>query len=327
MKYDIKLSPFQAIAGLIALGLLLCTGAKSDDTATKEEFFAPVIEKLLAKGGDSAFVYFHVNHKNTSFDDSFVKINVTGYLKKHDYSHNYSAYSVKKTKTFLREYEQILVKAERKYGVPKEVITSVIWVETKFGKFLGRNHVPSVYLSTAMANQEEFIKLNKEELHENFEGSEEETKKLEKKIESRAERKSEWALGELLALQKIHEDTLLTITNLEGSWAGAFGLSQFLPSSYVRWAVDGNDDGRIDLFDMEDAFFSVANYLKSNGWGSTRKAKRKAVYHYNNSSDYVDAVFELASRITDDEENIPETVVETDYKTPLRFQLRTMPER
>ncbi len=322
-----KFSFYRTFAGFIILGLLLCTVVKSDDTATKEEFFAPVIKKFLGKGGDSAFIYYLVNHRNTTFDESFVKINVTGYLKKHDYSHNYSTYSVKKAKAFLRENEQILVKAERKYGVPKEVITSVIWVETKFGKFLGRSHVPSVYFSTAMANEDEFIRMNIDELHSNFDGSEEETKKLERKIKSRAERKTEWALEQLLALQKIYRDSLLNITDLEGSWAGAFGLSQFLPSSYVRWAVDGNEDGRIDLFDMDDAVFSVANYLKSNGWGNTRKAKRKAVYHYNNSSDYVDAVFELASRITDGENIMPETVIETDYKTPLRFQLRTMPER
>ena len=73
-------------------------------------------------------------------------------------------------------------------------------------------------------------------------------------------------------------------------------MSQFLPSSYLSWAVDGDSNGAIDLNDIDDAMYSVANYLKCNGWGKTTSQQRAAVYHYNNSNAYVDAVLTLAQK-------------------------------
>jgi membrane-bound lytic murein transglycosylase B len=60
--------------------------------------------------------------------------------------------------------------------------------------------------------------------------------------------------------------------------------------------VDGNNDGTIDLYTIDDAIFSVANYLRANGWGEDLRQKRAAVFHYNNSQAYVDAVLTLASK-------------------------------
>ena len=87
------------------------------------------------------------------------------------------------------------------------------------------------------------------------------------------------------------------IFDLKGSWAGAFGICQFLPSSYLNWAVDGNDDGNINLYEMDDAIFSVANYLINHGWSEQPEDQKKAVFTYNNSSDYVDAVIQLAAKL------------------------------
>ena len=82
---------------------------------------------------------------------------------------------------------------------------------------------------------------------------------------------------------------------MKGSWAGAFGICQFIPSSYVRFAVDGNGDGVIDLFDFRDAVASIANYLKAHGWENGRlEAKRQAIYAYNHCDSYVDAVLAYA---------------------------------
>ena len=89
---------------------------------------------------------------------------------------------------------------------------------------------------------------------------------------------------------------------IKGSWAGAFGLCQFVPSAYLNYAVDGNGDERVDLFNVVDALASVANYLQCNGWenGSLEK-KRKAIYAYNHCDNYVRAVlaYAKATRITD----------------------------
>jgi membrane-bound lytic murein transglycosylase B len=87
---------------------------------------------------------------------------------------------------------------------------------------------------------------------------------------------------------------VVNVFALKGSWAGAFGLSQFLPSSFLRLALDGNGDGNIDLFSLPDAAHSVGNYLKGHGWTSSPEAQHKAVFGYNNSTKYVEAVLTLA---------------------------------
>lgn len=280
---------------IIVLFTLLCFSISFSNE--KQEFFRPVINQLLERGVDSIFVYKLINHESVQFDEKYVKINVTGYLKKADYSQNYSDYSVNKSRKFLNSHVSILEKAELEYGVPKEVITSILWVETRTGSYLGNNHIPSVFLSTAMANQPEFIEMNTAVFKESYSDESDELQKYVEKVVSRANKKTNWALGEIEALAKIDKMLPISIFDLKGSWAGAFGMSQFLPSSYSRWAVDGNNDGEIDLFNVEDAIFSVANYLKTNGWGEENEKQRKAVFHYNNSNDYVDAVLKLADKL------------------------------
>ncbi|MCL5991695.1 MAG: lytic murein transglycosylase [Bacteroidetes bacterium] len=263
----------------------------------KAAFFKPVIDRLIKKGADSSFIFSMINDKRTKFNERYVKINVTGYLKKVDYSSNYNAFSIRKSRQFIRENRDILNKCEDEFGVPKEVITSILWVETKHGSYLGDNHIASVYLSTAMCDQPEFVELNKKELHETFVDDTSELSNLEKKISERARKKSRWAVNELIYLSKINNAATVPVLDLNGSWAGAFGLSQFLPSSYFNWAVDGNGDGVIDLFNTADAIYSVANYLKQNGWSDSYNSWKKAIYHYNNSNDYVDAILKLASKL------------------------------
>lgn len=265
----------------------------------KVKIFAPVISKLIEKGVDTNFIKTLINDPRTKFNDKFVKINVTGFLKKPDYSVHYNDRAVRKSVSFLSNNLDILSKCETEYGIPKEVITSILWIETRHGGYTGNNHIPSVFLSTALADQKEYLDMNLKYIQETYEDDSEELRILTKKIIDRAKKKAKWAFEELLALEKIQNVSPIPVTELEGSWAGAFGMSQFLPSSYINWAVDGNGDDRIDLFEVEDAVYSVANYLKINGWGNTTKAKRKAVYHYNHSNEYVDAVLILADKISE----------------------------
>ena len=82
---------------------------------------------------------------------------------------------------------------------------------------------------------------------------------------------------------------------MKGSWAGAFGIPQFVPSSYVKYGADGNGDGAVDLYNLADALASMANYLRSFGWSDQDPVKKKeAVYAYNHCDNYVQAVFAYA---------------------------------
>jgi membrane-bound lytic murein transglycosylase B len=280
----------------------------------KESFFKPVIDKLLLKGVDSNFIMKLISFNGTEFNERFVRINVTGYLNKTDYSNHYSNAAVTKSKKFLEDNIALLQLAENKYGVPKEVITSVLWVETRHGNFLGNSHVASVYLSTAMCSEKQFIEMNLNNLKDNFTGNEDELAKLEEKVIARSEKKSNWAIEQIVALEQIENVSPIHTLDIKGSWAGAFGISQFIPSSYLQWAVDGDSDGTINLFSMPDAIFSVANYLKENGWGDEIDAQKSAVFHYNNSSAYVDAILRLSSLITMDTITFPELEPEPSMK-------------
>jgi membrane-bound lytic murein transglycosylase B len=84
--------------------------------------------------------------------------------------------------------------------------------------------------------------------------------------------------------------------NINGSYAGAMGICQFMPSNILTLAVDGDGNGSVDLFTHADAIASVANYLKKHGWkpGLNREQKFKAVYHYNHSKYYVNTVLDIA---------------------------------
>jgi membrane-bound lytic murein transglycosylase B len=302
---------------MLTVGLIRCGFAQSD----KEQVFQPLINKLYAAGVDSNFIRKALSNANLDYNEKFVKINVTGAFKKPDYSGHYNKFSVKKSKTFYKENLELLKSAEQRFGVPAEVIASVLWVETRHGAYLGNNNIASVFFSTALANLPENIQMNKDDLKSKFVGEEEELDSLFKRIEERANKKAKWAFEQILALEKLDKVSPIDVFEIKGSWAGAFGMSQFLPSSYISWAFDGDSDGVINLFHKEDAVFSVANYLKSNGWGESNEAQRAAVFHYNNSNDYVDAVLKLASLIVSEDSDTDSSMLRFDIKTPLNKQL------
>ena len=89
--------------------------------------------------------------------------------------------------------------------------------------------------------------------------------------------------------------------SIVGSYAGAFGYGQFIPSSYNAYAIDGNDDGIRKPYDWYDVFASIGNYLVKNGYpvvDPTNQEKiYKSVYAYNHADNYVKAVLELRKEL------------------------------
>jgi membrane-bound lytic murein transglycosylase B len=297
----------------------------------QQRFFLPVAEQLLAQGADAGYVRQLLNDSSLAFYEKLTKISipvrppepkpltVKPRTSPYDYAHNDVA--VLKSSAFIALNDSVLCCAARTYSVPKEAITAIMWVETRFGDFLGDHHVPSVYLSYAMATQPECLQKNKDRLKADFtlyheklfkekvakskELTQQDTAEvldkwaaIEEKMLEKAQKKATWAIGELLALQTMRKVSPVPISQLRGSWAGAFGLSQFLPSSYMKLAVDGNSDGKINLFDVHDAAHSIGHYLSSAGWGGNKKSQHRAVYHYNHSEEYVAAVLGLTKRLS-----------------------------
>lgn len=299
--------PEDYIVGAFRWFVNLFDGDTEKFDSVKIARFKPVVDKLIKKGADSSFVYRMILCGKTEYNPKYAKITVyrnpstmrdyTIESSSNKYSGTYNNSSLKSSAEFLESHLITLKKAEILYKVPPEVITSILWIETRQGVITGNNHVISVYLNLALADQSDIYEMNRASMLEKYTKFKNELSGLEKKLKERSLEKSSWAIDQLLALEKMNNNSPLNVFDLTGSWAGAFGMSQFIPTSYVSWAVDGNSDGKINLFDAEDAIFSVANYLKTNGWGDSVKEQRTAVFHYNRSNEYVDAVLIHAQKL------------------------------
>lgn len=133
---------------------------------------------------------------------------------------------------FWNQYEDALNRAWQVYGVPPEIIVGIIGVETRWGRVMGKTRILDA-LATLSFNYP---------------------------------RRAEYFSGELETFLLMARDEQDDPLNLKGSFAGAMGYGQFMPSSYKQYAVDFSGDGHINLWDPLDAIGSVANYFKAHGW-------------------------------------------------------------
>jgi membrane-bound lytic murein transglycosylase B len=147
-------------------------------------------------------------------------------------------------RTFIAEHRDELARVEQQYGVPAEVIVSIIGVETNYGGFTGRHKVLDALYTLAFRYPRS--------------GNPERA--------AYEHRREQFFRDELAQLFALGREEKLDIASLTGSYAGAMGLGQFMPSSYREFAVDGNGDGRRDLFTTyPDIFASIANYFRKKG--------------------------------------------------------------
>jgi len=133
---------------------------------------------------------------------------------------------------FWNKYEETLQRAEDTYGVPAEYIVGIIGIETAYGVNFGKHRVIDVLTTKSMYDN----------------------------------RRAGFYTDELEKFLILTRDSGLDPTELMGSTSGALGYGQFIPSSYIRFAIDFNGDDVKDLWNAEDAIGSIANYFAQNGW-------------------------------------------------------------
>lgn len=171
--------------------------------------------------------------------------------------------------SFMKQYKEKLALAEKTFGVDKRYIVAILGIESDFGnnkgKFYTFNALASMYTTR---------------------------------------KKKDFAYRELKEYWVMCKNNNKGLFDYKSSYAGALGNAQFIPSSFNRLFIDGNGDLVADPLGMEDCIQSVANYLKKSGWnpkanGKIPYAKSRnweAIRSYNDSSFYVKAVIELATK-------------------------------
>ena len=137
-----------------------------------------------------------------------------------------------KGRAMRQEWAQTLGGAQQRYGVQPEVVLAIWGMETNFGGFMGGNNTIHALATLTQNNY-----------------------------------RTDFFRKELLTALRILTEGHISPNAMVGSWAGAMGHTQFMPTSFQRYAVDYNGDGRKDIWNsVPDALGSTANYLKSHGW-------------------------------------------------------------
>lgn len=133
---------------------------------------------------------------------------------------------------FHREHRSSLVRAEKEFGVPGEIVTAILGVETRYGKILGGFRVAEALATLAFGYPRRAAEFRRQ----------------------------------LESFVLFARDNQLDVLALKGSYAGAFGAPQFLPESARRHARDYDGDGRANLFSLPDAVGSIGQFLQAHGW-------------------------------------------------------------
>ena len=161
----------------------------------------------------------------------------------------------KKGKNLFIKNSSLILNVESKFNVEKELLLSLMGIETNFGKYLGKMDILSS-LATLSFDK----------------------------------RRSEFFTNELITILRLIDSGIVDSDVLYGSWAGAFGNFQFMPSTIKNYALDYNNDDLIDLKSTEDSFASAANYINKLGWKKNNpcfykiKLKENIPLNYLNTS-------------------------------------------
>jgi membrane-bound lytic murein transglycosylase B len=199
-----------------------------------EKYVAALKKEGLTKGYNTAFinrafskVKFHQRAVKADRSQPETIETLDTYLPK-----RVPDWKVNKARALYKEHLPLLTKIGKEYNVQPRFIVALWGLETNFGKIMGNYNVISALTTLAYEGRREvFFK------------------------------KQLWAA--LTIVKQGH----ISVEQMKGSWAGAMGQNQFMPTSFIAFAVDGDGDGKKDIWDnLDDVFSSMANYLKKEGW-------------------------------------------------------------
>lgn len=263
--------------------------SNNPSAAAEDNSFKLLKQRLISDGFDKVMINKIYNNAEMKFNSKSVSSFFMHNESKLNYGRFTSAKLISNARKYKKKHAKDLLMAEKDYGVDKNIITAILLVETKLGKYTGKSVVFTT-LSTMAALHDP---LAKKKLWEDM------PKKNRLSMDAfnkKVQKRSKWAYNELKAFIKYTARESIPPFKVKGSYAGAMGFAQFMPSNILTLAIDGNSDGKVDLFNHTDAICSIANFLRRYGWrpGIDRKQAGKVIYYYNHSKYYVKTILDIA---------------------------------
>ncbi len=196
---------------------------------------------------------------------------------------------IRRGRDFMKKHADVLSVVKSRFGASSQIITAILIIESRLGAYPMRYNVVNAYVNLAFVLDPGYWK----ELQELYAHAYPQL--YDEATLTRAKRKAKWAVSELCYLVYIANHLGIDPLTMTGSFSGALGPAQFIPSSFWIFGIDGDSDGTASPFNLADTILSMGCYLKKYGWreDASLEQKRKAIWYYNRSDVYVNTVMML----------------------------------
>jgi membrane-bound lytic murein transglycosylase B len=289
------MQPWKTTLGIACAGMVLLLFLAQVSGQTPNDvppIYQSLISRLSQDGFDAGFLSRLLMDSRSEPIPSAMSIPVTTREIPEIYEQFLTPEAILLARRFLQENSTILNEGEIRFSVDKEVVTAILLVESRFGENIGKFRVLPTLASMAVMDSPENIEANYSVLRVA------DPEMTYDRVQGVAKKRASWAYQELKSFLLIVLRENVDPLEIRGSYAGAVGMAQFVPSSYLGYAESKNGFERW-LTSKEDAVFSIANYLKSHGWNRnlTLEKKKRVLWYYNHSKPYIETVLLIAQKI------------------------------
>jgi membrane-bound lytic murein transglycosylase B len=277
---------------ILILLVISPSGAYGNESDEIPSFYQPLIYRLSQEGFEFEFLSKLFSDPRTEFIPGVTTLSLYPNEIPERYVQFLSPESILLSRKFLHHNIKTLRQMEKRFQVDKEVAVAILLVESRFGENIGRYRVVPTLASIALMDSPENLRKNCDTFREV------DPELSCEWIGSRSRRKAEWAYQELKCFLNIIRQEKIDPLEVFGSHAGAMGMAQFIPSSYLNYALSEYSFEKW-LLSREEAIFSIGNYLRSHGWKRNLpiQKKKQILLYYNRSSPYVETIMKVSQKI------------------------------
>jgi membrane-bound lytic murein transglycosylase B len=257
--------------------------------------FLTLTEKLVQSGYDRDWVQSLFNRTCVTLYPKVLVLRLTVRESKINYGQFLTEKPLTDCRAFLKKNEAVLNQTRDQFQTPPQLVTAILLLETNLGTYQAQ--FPT--LKTLATNA---VSADKTVADTAFRSLPDKERKrwTPQTVAQRFSNRSGWFYGELKAFLDYLKQSGQEPCQVHGSYTGAIGFCQFQPSNVKPYGRDGNGDGRVDLFQIEDAAMSIGSYLNHHGWkeGLSPAQRLAVIKTYNNSTPYAQTILDVAARLT-----------------------------